>query len=277
MFPGSGHPDAIAYVPPDYSGAATVDLVIFVHGWRGCAEVIINDEEAPCHPGGEVTHAYHLADALASSGKDAVLLVLEGPYDQCSVDDGALVQQGRFAALVGEALGALTKAAGDPPDAPPLALGQIQLVAHSGAVKAVADILDHGGLDDHLAEVDLLDTLYGSADSFARWFDTQALAAAADAIPRRRVVVLYTNDSGAEGLSRQLESRPLPAAAAMADKPDDPIKLTERVAPALSDTELAAPILFGQTFVDHSALPLVYFPQLLATGPLRSSSDTQPR
>jgi hypothetical protein len=269
MFPDSGHPQAIAYVPPAYTGAQPVDLVVFVHGWRGCAQVIINDDEAPCEEGGDSTHAYHLADFLAASGKDAILLVLQGPYDQRSNDDGAMATPGTFSALITEALAQLSKAAGEPNDAPALALGNIQLVAHSGAVKAVADILNGGGLDDHLVEVDLLDVLYSQADTFASWEDRQALAASAD-MSRRRFVVIYTCCAGTFDESRALQTRSLPAAATEGDPPDHPIRAVDHVADELPAVDLGAPILFAESDVDHSALPLVYVPQLLATSSLRA-------
>lgn len=113
----------------------------------------------------EVVAAQYLVEQHALSGRDAALIVPQGPVEAADGDFGRLDTEGGHAALVRDAIsvmyrdGRLTRPA----------VGAAALSSHSGGYLATANILQHGGLD--IDAVHLFDSLYGQEsvyEDFAR-------------------------------------------------------------------------------------------------------------
>src|SRR5579872_4536750 len=63
-FPGSGRPDVAVHVPPGFDATRRPGVVVYFHGWNGCIEASLGDEDLPCSEGGDVRRAGHLAARL---------------------------------------------------------------------------------------------------------------------------------------------------------------------------------------------------------------------
>jgi hypothetical protein len=110
---------------------------------------------------------FHIAEQLAASGVNAVLVLPEGPKNAPDSFGGRLEETGVFASLVADVLSTL-KARGLVATTKP---GPIVLAGHSGAYRVMAFILTRGGLTANVKEVYLFDALYGQMEKFARWIE----------------------------------------------------------------------------------------------------------
>jgi len=57
-FPGSGRPDVAVHVPPGFDATRRPGLIVYFHGWNGCVEAALADEDMPCSEGGEPRSAF---------------------------------------------------------------------------------------------------------------------------------------------------------------------------------------------------------------------------
>lgn len=264
-FPSTAHPDALIHVPDRLRGDS-FGLVVYLHGFENCIENVaapppgIHDPPQP---------TANLVAQLESVGKNAILLLPEAGYHVKSADGGQLAEAGGFARLFREVLGRLRN------DCPQLAAvsddvaPHVMLVSHSGGYKLAAQIALSGGLP--IAEIALLDSLYGSIESFDAITDG-FLAAYRAGDARHRFVNLYRqNNTGrssvqqADRLRAQLKQLQLPEsllsfdADAGSDANDVPTN-DETLDAALSH-------LFAVKSVstDHSDFGRTYFASLLRT------------
>ncbi len=141
------------FVPKGFRAADATDLVFYFHGWRNNVDTTLAE--------------FRLAEQLAASGVNAVLVLAEGPKNAPDSFGGKLEETGVFASLVSDVLGAL-KARGLVESTKP---GSIVLAGHSGAYRVMAFILARGGLTANIREVYLFDALYGQTEKFAHWID----------------------------------------------------------------------------------------------------------
>src|SRR5262249_30651623 len=128
-------------------------------------------------------------------------------------------------------------------------VGKVVLSTHSGGYKVTAAILDHGGFKDHISDVLLLDSSYGSLQWFADW---------CKADPNHRLVSLYTDHLGDE--NKELMG--------MLDKAQ--VRYRELDEASLNDEQLRVrgPV-FIHTKGPHDQVPVDYFGRLLQTSGLR--------
>ena len=64
-----GAPAALAYFPASFDRAQAYDLVVFLHGWSGCVNVLMRDAQQPCVEGddGDDTHeGWNLGERLSA-------------------------------------------------------------------------------------------------------------------------------------------------------------------------------------------------------------------
>lgn len=164
------------FVPRGFRAGDTTNLVFYFHGWRNNVD--------------DTLRQFRVAEQLAASGVNAVLVLPEGPKNAPDSFGGKLEETGVFASLVSDVLATL-KARGVVESAKP---GSIVLAGHSGAYRVMAFILARGGLTANVKEVYLFDALYGQSEKFAHWIDR---------FPGR-LIDIYTAEGGTRDPSRDL-------------------------------------------------------------------------
>jgi hypothetical protein len=164
------------FVPKGFRAGDATNLVFYFHGWRNNVD--------------DTFAQYCVAEQLAASGVNAVLVLAEGPRNAPDSFGGKLEEAGVFSSLVSDVLGAL-KARGVVGSTRP---GSIILAGHSGAYRVMAFILTRGGLTTNIREVYLFDALYGQTEKFAHWIDR---------FPGK-LVDIYTAEGGTRGESLDL-------------------------------------------------------------------------
>lgn len=141
------------FVPKGFRPAETTDLVFYFHGWRNNVD--------------DTLARFGIAEQLAASGVNAVLVLAEGAKNAPDSFGGKLEEAGVFAGLVSDVLGALKERGIIRTPRP----GAIVLAGHSGAYRVMAFILTRGGLTQNIREVYLFDALYGQVEKFAWWIE----------------------------------------------------------------------------------------------------------
>ena len=166
------------FVPKHFRAADKIDFVVHFHGWRNTV------------PG--TLEQFKLVEQLCASGKNAILVVPEGPRNAADSFGGKLEDMNGFAAFMHEAAdtlrasGALTKTNFE--------IGGIILSGHSGGYHVMAEILDHGGLAAQIREVWLFDALYGGTENFVAWQKAED----------GRLLDIYTDHGGTKAESESL-------------------------------------------------------------------------
>jgi hypothetical protein len=157
------------FVPKGFQRAGAVDFVVHFHGWRNHVEKALNH--------------YELIEQFVESGRNAILVVPQGPYDAADSFDGKLEDENGFKRFMQEVMGTLRghKVIGEEP------IGSIVLSGHSGGYQVISSILAQGGLTEQVREVWLFDALYGRTEKFAKWFEQS---------PKGRLINIYTAHGG---------------------------------------------------------------------------------
>ncbi|MFI5336333.1 MAG: hypothetical protein ACHQ5A_06095 [Opitutales bacterium] len=167
------------FIPKGFRATARVDFVVHFHGWRNTVAGTLA--------------TYHLAEQLVASGKNAVLVVPEGPSNAPDSFGGKLEDEGGFARFMGEIVGVLAARAGFPVQQP-LTIGRIILSGHSGGGEVIASVLARGGLAKNADEVWLFDALYSPPAAYLAWADRT----------HGRLLDLYTDHGGTKANSENL-------------------------------------------------------------------------
>jgi len=169
------------FIPRGFRETGSIDFVIHFHGWNNTVAGTLK--------------TFHLVEQLVASGKNAILVIPEGPRNAPDSFGGKLEDPDGFKRFMAEAIATLrTRADFATKD---LSVGRIILSGHSGGYRVIAGILDRGGLPKNADEVWLFDALYGRADSFLAWADrTQG-----------RLLNIYTDDGGTKGESEKFQAR----------------------------------------------------------------------
>ncbi len=157
-------------VPAGYQPRATADFVVHFHGWSNHVA--------------QVLEHYRLPQQLQESGRNAILIVPQGPKDAQDSGDGKLeLDDGALKRLLDDVLTFLRarKITGA------TAIGRVVITAHSGGYKAASAVLVHGGVSDRVTDVVLFDATYGELEGFANWFRGGA---------NRRLVSFFTDALG---------------------------------------------------------------------------------
>jgi hypothetical protein len=183
-------PSVFLFVPDGLSDHGALGVVTHLHGHSTNI--------------GAVVPSMKLANQMALSGRDAVLIVPQGPVDAADGDFGRLDEPGGFADLVRDVVSVLYR---DGYIARPT-LGGITLTAHSGGYLATAAIVRDGGLP--IGAVHLFDALYGESDTFADF-------AEAGGILRSAYTTGGGTDSENEALRAELERRGVVVAPDLSD------------------------------------------------------------
>lgn len=163
----SGHSYEGKYFPydPHYSDSSVViivpnadtvhkhpvNFVIHFHGWN-------NDVLG-------VLEQFPMAQQLIRSGKNAVLVLVQGPYRAPDSAAGKMEEEGGFRRLLEEVVQLLVeeKKAATPQ------IGTIIVTAHSGGYRPAIYSVNRGGLQDHIQEVYLFDAFYDLTEELIPW------------------------------------------------------------------------------------------------------------
>lgn len=162
----AGAPSAILHGGPRFAPGVPFDLVIFLHGYSGCVNVLARSGRARCTPTSPVEHGWGLAAAHDRANQNTLLLMPQLAYRQRNGDPGAFRRDGFARDFVREAFRAARAQLGG---AGLDRVRRIILVAHSGGFDAATAILDHGRLGPRVKRVVLFDALYGGTSTFLEW------------------------------------------------------------------------------------------------------------
>ena len=261
--PFPAHPDVRVHVPASFVPGGRVNLVVFLHGWNGCVEVIGAVDNCPCTPGGPVRYAMDLVRSVDSAGVNAVLVVPQLAFDARSSSPGRLSERGVFRELIAEVLAHPDLAAAIGGARSIDDVGRVILAAHSGAFVPAAAVLSKGGVDVH--EVHLLDALYREEPVFEAWIRTHASEFAPTSAGRRRFSVIYSDNEGTGARSRALLSRVSDAL----PHSDGAGLVREHRLPSSPPPDFYGAGLFSlRTAVVHEDIPRVFLVPLLETAGL---------
>ncbi|HEY6952741.1 MAG TPA: hypothetical protein VI758_10060 [Bacteroidota bacterium] len=164
------------FIPDGYRPSDSVDLVFHFHGWFNNIDTAFK--------------RYELARQFAESGKNAILIVPEGPRDAPDSFGGKLEDKDGFRRLTEDVLDYLYTMK----KINAHRVGQIILSGHSGGYHVISSILARGGLTEHIREVYLFDALYGQTEKFVHWLD----------LFDAKLVNVYTDSGGTREETRNL-------------------------------------------------------------------------
>jgi hypothetical protein len=166
------------FIPRGFRETGKIDFVVHFHGWRNNVAGVLGQ--------------YQLIEQLMASGRNAVLVVPQGPRDAPDSFGGKLEDPDGFKRFMADVMQTLRQASGLKKK--DLTLGQIVLSGHSGGYEVISAILDRGGLTDHVKEVWLFDALYSQTDKFQAWIDRQ----------QGRFIDIYTEHGGTKARTEEL-------------------------------------------------------------------------
>lgn len=172
------------FVPKGFTDAGRVDFVIHFHGWRNTVAGTLEN--------------YKLADQLIASGRNAILIVPEGPKNAPDSSGGKLEDADGFKRFMDEVIAVLKQRSVLKNDS---RIGQIILSGHSGGYQVMSSIVERGGLAEQVREVWLFDALYARGEKFLAWSEKTG----------GRLVNIYTDGGGTkvrtEEMLAQLKQR----------------------------------------------------------------------
>jgi hypothetical protein len=166
------------FIPRILRETGAIDFVVHFHGWNNNVEGVLK--------------RYQLIEQLIASGRNAVLIVPQGPYNASDSFGGKLEDPDGFRLFMNDILDALRQKSNFKNKE--FTLGNIILSGHSGGYQVISSIVDHGGLTDHVKEVWLFDALYARTDKFLAWWDKS----------HGRLIDLYTEHGGTKSETENL-------------------------------------------------------------------------
>jgi hypothetical protein len=166
------------FIPNHFRATDKVDFVVHFHGWNNTVAGTLEQ--------------FKLIEQLCDSGKNAVLILPEGPYNAPDSFGGKLEDTNGFKIFMDEAMeklrtnGVLTNSNPE--------IGNIILCGHSGGYHVMAAIVEHGGLSEKIKEVWLFDALYGNVENFVAWQKGE----------NGRLLDIYTDHGGTKEATEKL-------------------------------------------------------------------------
>jgi hypothetical protein len=157
------------YVPQRYRDRSTADFVVHFHGWKNNVH--------------HVLERYRLREQIDASGRNAILIVPQGPKDAPDSGDGKLeLDPDGFARFMND-VAAWLRANGVISNE---RIGRIIITAHSGGYGGAGGVLTRGGMNENVTDVILFDAAYGYYDAFANW---------TKAAPPHHLLSVFTDDT----------------------------------------------------------------------------------
>jgi hypothetical protein len=166
------------FIPKGFRETGKIDFVVHFHGWQNHVESVLGQ--------------YKLIEQLIASGRNAVLVVPQGPRDAPDSFGGKLEDPDGFKLFMADVVETLRQKSGLKKK--DFTLGQIALSGHSGGYEVISAILDRGGLTGQVREVWLFDALYAQTPRFLAWADKK----------QGRLVDIYTERGGTKAETERL-------------------------------------------------------------------------
>ncbi|MBE0542213.1 MAG: hypothetical protein IH623_12570 [Verrucomicrobia bacterium] len=166
------------FIPKGFRETAMLDFVVHFHGWNNSVAGTLS--------------TFKLIEQFIASGKNAILIVPEGPRQAPDSFGGKLEDPDGFKRFMAEAMTTLCERAGF--KRKEAGVGNIVLSGHSGGYRVISAILDRGGQPSNLKEVWLFDALYAETDKFLTWWERG----------NGRFVILYTDGGGTKKLTETM-------------------------------------------------------------------------
>jgi hypothetical protein len=140
-----GAPSVIVHAPPGWNPRAPLHLVVFLHGYNGCVEVLMAEGPSRCKPGAPEREGWNLGPQHDAAGTNTLFVVPQLAFAKRNGDPGAFGKAGGFRAFLEELLReGLGKQLGGPRRFKDIA--SLTLIAHSGAYQAALAIAEQGGV-----------------------------------------------------------------------------------------------------------------------------------
>ncbi len=190
--PVEGAPQILVQSPR--TASPRIDVVIHLHGYEGCVEVLAARGPARCRAGARMSDGWDLLGAHAQSAAPSWLVLPQLAFDTRDGSPGRLVRPGAARRLIEDVLGRVAAERGV---AVP-AIGSVTLTAHSAGFEATIAVVRHGGLGPLLRHVVLFDALYSGVPVLGAW-------AASD--PAHTLVAFHTASGTPAVRSRELAAR----------------------------------------------------------------------
>jgi len=161
-----GAPSVIVHAPPGWNPRAPLHLVVFLHGYDGCVNVLMAEGASRCKPGAPEREGWNLGAQHDAAATNTLFVVPQLAFAQRNGNPGAFGKAGGFRAFLEELLrDGLGKQLGGSRRFKDIA--SLTLIAHSGAYQAALAIAEQGGVRAQLKAIVLLDALYGETDRYA--------------------------------------------------------------------------------------------------------------
>lgn len=171
FFPADEHyndSSVAIFIPKNFTQARKIDIVVHFHGWFNNIDSTLQQ--------------YRLIEQFVESGKNAILVVPEGPKNAADSFGGKLEDKDGFKKFIDEVIAFLVQQK----KVKATRIGDIILSGHSGGYHVMSYILMQGGMPDHVKEVYLLDALYGETEKYSYWLDHY----------KGKMVNIYTDSGG---------------------------------------------------------------------------------
>lgn len=188
--PVEGAPQVLVHAPLVIDGE--IDVVLHLHGYEGCIEVLAQRGPTPCRAGARPEEGWGLLGAHASAGVPSWLLLPQLAFDRRDGSPGRLAREGSARRLIEQSIARVARERGV---ATPR-VRRVTITAHSAGFEATIAVMRHGGLGELLQNVVLFDAMYSGIGTFGGW-------AAED--PRRALVAFHTGTGTPARRARELE------------------------------------------------------------------------
>jgi hypothetical protein len=166
-----GVPSVIVHVPPGFDARAPLKLVVFLHGLRGCATVLMGHGQLRCGPGAPLDEGWDLAAHHDQARTNTLFVVPQLAYMKRDGRPGKFARPGGFRDFLEELLrGPLAEPLGGARSLSDVQ--RIDLVAHSAGYQTALAILERGGIEPaQIRGLVLLDSLYAESARFAQYVE----------------------------------------------------------------------------------------------------------
>lgn len=240
-FAHPGAPSVIVHASDAFDPARPLRLVVFLHGWSGCARMLVDEGAVPCRDGERTRDGWGLGARFDAAESDALFVVPQLALMARDGSPGRFLERGRFRAFLEEMLRALAPQIGEVDLAE---VSSVTLLAHSAGFETALAILSRGEVE--VRHVVLFDALYRGVEPFAAWVAERE---------SRRLVSLYT------GTTRTAQQSVLLATRARA-------LLSRREVAAdpggsLADAVRAHRVVVARSPASHGSVPSRHIPELL--------------
>jgi hypothetical protein len=157
------------YIPENWRAVdGQLDAVVHFYGWN--------------HDIAATLATYRLREQLTASGRNAILIVPEGPTNAPDSGCGKLeLDEGGFQRFMADVLAWLQRSQLTSANR----FGRIVLTAHSGGYGGAGGVLTRGGMNASISDVILFDAAYGYFDAFAQWAKE----------PQHHLLSIFTDDT----------------------------------------------------------------------------------